>query len=102
MALGGGRLVERRADTLVIGIENEMMRRELSGRETVARLEALASEVLGEAVGVEIGPLPEAQVAETPRGRAKRRSEETLADPMVQAAVEIFGAEVRGVRERRP
>jgi hypothetical protein len=26
---------------------------------------------------------------------------ETLAHPMVQAAVEIFGAEVRGVRDRR-
>ena len=32
---------------------------------------------------------------------ARRRTEETLAHPMVQAAVEIFGAEVRGVRDRR-
>jgi len=102
MALAGGRLVERGEDRLAIGIESAIMRGELSGRETVARLEALASEVLGQPVTVEIGPLPAAQVAETPRGRAKQRSEETLADPMVQAAVEIFGAEVRGVRERRP
>jgi DNA polymerase-3 subunit gamma/tau len=102
MALAGGRLVERGEDQLTIGIESAIMRAELGGRETVARLEALASEVLGRPVTVEIGPLPAAQVAETPRGRAKQRSEETLADPMVQAAVEIFGAEVRGVRERRP
>jgi DNA polymerase-3 subunit gamma/tau len=102
MVLAGGRLVERRAGGLTIGIESEMMRRELSGRETLALLESLAGEVLGEATSVEIGPLPEEHLAETPRGRAKRRSEETLADPMVQAAVEIFGAEVRGVRERRP
>jgi hypothetical protein len=40
-------------------------------------------------------------VQETPAAQAKRRTEETLADPLVQAAVEIFGAEVRGVRDRR-
>ena len=102
MALAGGRLVERRDGRLAIGIESEAMRRELSGGETVARLEALAGQMLGEPIEIEIGPLPDDQVAEVPHRRAKRRSDETLADPMVQAAVEIFGAEVRGVRERRP
>jgi hypothetical protein len=46
--------------------------------------------------------MPEDRADDTPLGRVRRRTEETLADPLVQAAVEIFGAEVRGVRERRP
>src|SRR5207244_4419103 len=47
------------------------------------------------------GPAPAGRGTGAPRAQARRRTEETLADPMVQAAVEIFGAEVRGVRDRR-
>jgi len=50
---------------------------------------------------VEVGPLPSEHAGQAPLAQARRRTEETLADPMVQAAVEIFGAEVRGVRDRR-
>ena len=88
-------------DALRIGIGNEAMRRDLGRKETLARLSAIAREVVGREVRVEVGPLPSELVGETPLAQARRRTEETLADPLVQAAVEIFGAEVRGVRERR-
>ena len=49
-----------------------------------------------------IGPVPTERAGDTPLAQARRREEETLADPLVRAAVEIFeGAEVRGVRDRR-
>ena len=65
------------------------------------RLSAIAREIAGADVRVEIGPLPSELAGDTPLAQARRRTEETLADPAVQAAVEIFGAEVRGVREKR-
>ena len=101
MPLATGKLLSSDGATLRIGIGNESMRRELSGRETLERLGAIAREVSGRDVRVEIGPLPSEHAGEAPLAQARRRTEETLADPMVQAAVEIFGAEVRGVRERR-
>jgi len=64
-------------------------------------LRAIASEVAGRELRVEVGPLPSEHAGQAPLAQARRRTEETLADPMVQAAVEIFGAEVRGVRDRR-
>src|SRR5207302_1597062 len=76
-------------------------RRELSRKETLQRLRAIASEVAGRELRVEVGPLPSEHAGQAPLAQARRRTEETLADPMVQAAVEIFGAEVRGVRDRR-
>jgi len=101
MTLASGKLLSADGDTLRIGIENEAMRRELSGRETLARLRTIAREVAGRDVTVEVGPLPAEHAADAPLARARRREEDSRADPMVQAAVEIFGAEVRGVRERR-
>ena len=58
-------------------------------------------QVAAEALRVEVGPVPPERAGDTPMAQARRREEETLADPLVQAAVEIFGAEVRGVRDRR-
>jgi DNA polymerase-3 subunit gamma/tau len=99
MALAGGRLVSAEGGVLRIGIENEAMRRELSRKETLDRLRAIARIVTGRDHQVEIGPPPSQD--DTPLAQARRRTEETLADPLVQAAVDIFGAEVRGVRDRR-
>jgi DNA polymerase-3 subunit gamma/tau len=101
MALATGRLIAAEGDALRIGVENEAMRRELSRRETLEHLRACAREIVGRDVTVEIGPLPADRAGEAPLAEARRRTEETLAHPMVQAAVEIFGAEVRGVRDRR-
>ncbi|HJQ85584.1 MAG TPA: hypothetical protein VKA21_15960, partial [Candidatus Binatia bacterium] len=99
--LASGRLVSTDEGALRIGIGNESYRRELSRKEILDRLSAIAREAVGNPVRVEVGPLPAELAADTPLAQARRRTEETLADPMVQAAVEIFGAEVRGVRERR-
>jgi DNA polymerase-3 subunit gamma/tau len=101
MALATGKLVAADGDALRIGIENEAMRRELSKRETLEVLRACAREVAGRDVTIEIGPLPADRAGDAPLAEARRRTEETLAHPMVKAAVEIFGAEVRGVRDRR-
>jgi DNA polymerase-3 subunit gamma/tau len=101
MALATGKLVAADGDALRIGIENEAMRRELSKRETLDILRACAREVAGHDVTIEIGPLPPDRAGDAPLAEARRRTEETLAHPMVKAAVEIFGAEVRGVRDRR-
>ena len=101
MALATGRLVADDGGALRIGIENEAMRRELSKRETIELLRACAREVSGRDVTIEIGPLPAERAGDAPLAEARRRTEETLAHPMVKAAVEIFGAEVRGVRDRR-
>jgi antitoxin component of MazEF toxin-antitoxin module len=101
MALATGRLVAATDTALQIGVENEAMRRELSRRETLEQLRACAREVTGRDVTVEIGPLPPDRAGDAPLAEARRRTEETLAHPMVQAAVEIIGAEVRGVRDRR-
>src|SRR5581483_5344968 len=101
LQLASGKLIAADGDALRIGVENEAMRRELSRREVLTRLHAIATEVAGRDVRVEVGPLPDEHAADAPLAQARRRTEETLADPMVQAAVEIFGAEVRGVRDRR-
>src|SRR5947208_452615 len=101
MMLLSGTLLAADGEALRIGIENEAARRELSRKETLQRLRAIASEVAGRELRVEVGPLPSEHAAQAPLAQARRRTEETLADPMVQAAVEIFGAEVRGVRDRR-
>jgi hypothetical protein len=99
MALAAGKLLALEGEALRIGIDNEAMRRELSRRETLDRLRDIAGAVAGRTLRVEIGPVPSEH--ETPLAVARRRTEETLADPLVQAAVDIFGAEVRGVRDRR-
>ena len=101
LSLASGRLISAEADALRIGIDNETMRRELARKETVTSLEAIAKEVVGRPLRVEVGPLPKEHAGDAPLAAARRRTEETLADPLVQAAVEIFGAEVRGVRDRR-
>src|SRR5213083_1005447 len=101
MMLVSGTLLAADGEALRIGIDNEAARRELSRKETLQRLRAIASEVAGRELRVEVGPLPSEHAAQAPLAQARRRTEETLADPMVQAAVEIFGAEVRGVRDRR-
>jgi hypothetical protein len=101
MMLVSGTLLAADGEALRIGIENDAARRELSRKETLQRLRAIASEVAGRELRVEVGPLPSEHAGQAPLAQARRRTEETLADPMVQAAVEIFGAEVRGVRDRR-
>src|SRR6266851_3171774 len=101
MMLLSGTLLAADGEALRIGIDNEAARRELSRKETLQRLRAIASEVAGRELRVEVAPLPSEHAGQAPLAQARRRTEETLADPMVQAAVEIFGAEVRGVRDRR-
>ena len=100
MTLASGRPLDMADGVLRIGLESESMRRSVQGRESLDLLGRLASEVTGRALRVEIGPLPAERQDELPRARARQREQDSLADPMVQAAVEIFGGEVRGVRER--
>jgi DNA polymerase-3 subunit gamma/tau len=100
MTLAAGRGLGLDGDVFRIGLESESMRRSVQGRESLELLGRLASEVTGRTVRVEVGPLPADRQGDTARGRARQREQETLADPLVQAAVEIFGGEVRAVRER--
>jgi DNA polymerase-3 subunit gamma/tau len=101
MTLAAGKSLGVDGGVLRIGIENEAMRRELGRKDTVDRLRTLAGEIAGRELDVEIGPVPAEHATDTPLAREKRRHEETLADPMVKAAKEIFaGAEVRAVRDR--
>jgi hypothetical protein len=101
MTLAAGKLLATDGDTLRIGIDNEAMRRELNRKDTLSRLRAIACEVSGRDVTVDVGPLPQEHAGDTPLAQARRKTEEGLTDPLVQAAVDIFGAEVRGVRDRR-
>jgi hypothetical protein len=102
MTLMSGRPLGVEDDVLRIGIDSEAMRRELQAREVMSRLEAAAADVAGRPLRVQVGPMPAERAGDTPIAQARRRTEETLADPLVRAAVEIFeGAEVRGVRDRR-
>ena len=101
MALSAGRPLGLENNVLRIGLENEALRRDCTRKESLDVLRAIASELAGRAIQIEIGPLPAGVAHENAAAQAKRREEETLSDPLVQAAVEIFGAEVRGVRDRR-
>ena len=101
MTLAAARPLGISDGVLRLGLESEALRREVSGKDTLTRLGAVASEIAGHAVRVEVGPVPGDRAGETPIAEVRRREQETLADPLVQAAVEIFGAEVRGVRDRR-
>ena len=101
MTLRNGRVVPGAPEVLRIGLTSDVMRREVQRPDILARLHVLAEQAAGRALRVEVGPMPDDLAAETPHARASRRTEETLSDPLVQAAVEIFGAEVRGVRDRR-
>jgi DNA polymerase-3 subunit gamma/tau len=102
MALAAARPLGLEQGLLRVGVENEALRRDLNRKESLDALRVIATDVAGRPVTVEIGPLPAEHALETPAAQVKRRTEETLADPLVQAAVEIFGgAEVRGVRDRR-
>jgi DNA polymerase III subunit gamma/tau len=101
MTLAAARPLGVSEGVLRLGMDSEALRRELATRDTLERLGALASEATGRPLRIEVGPVPAEHVADTPVAQARRRQEETLADPLVQAAVEIFGAEVRGVRDRR-
>jgi hypothetical protein len=101
MALAAARPLVLEGATMRLGVEHEALRRECGKKEALDALGAIASDVVGRSVRIEIGPLPVEHVHDTPAAQAKRRTEATLADPLVQAAVEIFGAEVRGVRDRR-
>jgi hypothetical protein len=102
MMLVAGRPVGLDDEVLRIGIDSETMRRDASRREVIDLLQTAAGAVAGRPLRVEIGPLPPEHADDTAIARGRKRTEDTLADPMVQAAVEIFGGEVRGVRERRP
>jgi DNA polymerase III subunit gamma/tau len=97
-----GRPLGLQGDVLRIGIESDAMRRDFGARENLERIQSLAGEVAGRPLRIEVGPMPAEHAADTPLAKARRREEETLSDPLVQAAVEIFGGEVRGVRDRRP
>ena len=94
MTLAAGRPLGVEGDVLRIGLESESMRRSVQGRESLELLGRLASDAAGRPLRVEIGPLPAERQGETSRARARQREQETLADPLVQAAVEIFGGEV--------
>ena len=100
LALAAARPVAIEESLLRIGVESEAMRRDLARGETHALLTRVAAEVFGEATRVEIVPMPSAE--ESPLGRARQREQDARDDPLVQYAVEIFGGEVRGTRERRP
>jgi DNA polymerase-3 subunit gamma/tau len=100
MTLVSARPLGMDGGVLRIGLESESMRRGVQSREHLELLGRLATEVSGRAMRVEVGPLPAEHQGEMPRARARAREQETLADPLVQAAVEIFGGEVRAVRER--
>jgi DNA polymerase-3 subunit gamma/tau len=101
LSLEPGRPLAGDGDALRIGLENESMRRDLSRKDVLDRLAAIASQLAGRPLRVELVAIPKEQVVDTSAGLARRRTEETLADPVVRAAVEMFGAEVRGVRDRR-
>jgi DNA polymerase-3 subunit gamma/tau len=102
LALRGARPLGLERGALQIGVENEALRRDLARKESLEVLRAIASDVAGRPVAIEVGPLPAEHLQDTPAAQAKRRTEETLADPMVKATMDIFpGAEVRGVRDRR-
>jgi DNA polymerase-3 subunit gamma/tau len=101
MTLAAARPLGVSDGVLRLGMDSEALRRELAARDTLARLAALASEAAGRPLRIEVGPVPAEHVGDTPVAQARRWQEETLADPLVRAAVEIFGAEVRGVRDRR-
>jgi hypothetical protein len=100
MTLAAGRPLGLDGDVLRIGLESESMRRSVQSRDSLELLGRLASEAAGRPVRVEVGPLPADRQGDTQRARTRQREQETLADPLVQAAVEIFGGEVRAVRER--
>src|SRR5262249_39671991 len=55
MTLAAGKLLPGDGEALRIGIENEAMRRELSRKETLERLSAIARELAGRQLRVEIG-----------------------------------------------
>jgi DNA polymerase-3 subunit gamma/tau len=102
LSLKGARPLGLDRGALQIGVENEAVRRDLSRKESLDVLRTLVSEIAGRPLAVEIGPLPAEHVHDTPAAQAKRRTEDSLADPMVKATMDIFpGAEVRGVRDRR-
>ncbi len=101
MTLAAARPLGVADGVLRLGMDSEALRREVASRETLDRLAALASEIAGAPVRVDIGPMPADRAGDTPIAQARRRQAETLADPLVQAAVEIFGAEVRAVHDRR-
>jgi DNA polymerase III subunit gamma/tau len=101
MTLAAARPLGMSDGVLRLGMDSEALRRELAAHETLARLAALASEAAGHPLRIEVGPVPAEHMGDTPVAQARRRQEETLADPLVRAAVEIFGAEVRGVRDQR-
>jgi DNA polymerase-3 subunit gamma/tau len=101
MTLAAARPLGITESVLRLGLDSEALRREVASKETLARLGALASEIAGRSLRVEVGPVPGDRAGDTPIAEVRRREQETLADPLVQAAVEIFGAEVRGVRDRR-
>src|SRR5207244_8070818 len=58
MMLLSGTLLAADGEALRIGIDNEAARRELSRKETLQRLRAIASEVAGRERRVEVGPGP--------------------------------------------
>jgi DNA polymerase III subunit gamma/tau len=101
LQLANAKCLAVEANVVRIGLDNEAMRRDLASREVLDRLQKAASDLLARRVEVQIGPLPAEHAADAPLARDRRRREETLSDPRVQAAQEIFGAEVRGVRDRR-
>src|SRR5205085_4868831 len=87
LPLAAGKLLTADGGAFRIGIGNETMRRELSRRETLEWLSGIAGEIAGRELRVEVGPLPGEFAGDAPLAQARRRTEATLADPMVQAAV---------------
>lgn len=98
MTLAAGRFLGLADDVVRVGIGSEAVRKDVGSRDNLAFLEATASEVAGRPVRLVIAPVP-------PDGGGAKAAggepPEAMTDPLVRAAVEIFGAEVRGVRDRR-
>jgi len=97
MSLTHARFLEKAGDRLVLGVAKEKFRAELASRTSLTLLEQLAAEFFGAPCRVRI----EAVSDEATPAAIESPAAETLDDPSVRAAVQIFGGAVREVRNRR-
>ena len=102
MTLAAARPLGLADGVLRLGLDSEALRRELAARGNARPARRARQRGRGRVRSRSRSVrCRRERVDETPLAQARQRQQETLADPLVQAAVEIFGAEVRGVRERR-
>ena len=107
MTLAGSRCLDLGAQELRIGVASEVYARELSKKENRDEIEALAARAFGRPLSVSVQAVKEASPGnEVGAAAAARETEEsfkreTLAHPVVKAALDILGGEVRAVKRRR-